>query len=274
MKIADHRLWSDAELVGILQAEAQRLHRRPRRDDFAVANIGRPHYRTFAYRFGSWTDALKAARLIGWAASWRDLAGSPRWGREELIRVLVTKARELRRLPIRDDFARASETAPHYRTFASAFGSWTAAVAAAGLTEQGISPRQLQVLHSPWSEAELIDYLRQMAGRLGRLPQPSDFRSGSPDQPSAAVVRTRFRTFTRALQAAGLLPPDPHHIRPLRWSNDDLLAILRSEAQRLGALPRSRNFAVAREGVPSHATFEKRFGSWTAAIAAAGLGAP
>src|SRR5205807_7216871 len=122
--VADHHLWSDAELVGILRAEAQRLGRRPRRTDFAIATVDRPHYQTFAHRYGSWTTALKAAGLIGQAASWRDLAGSRRWTREEVIRALLAKSRQLRRLPMRDDFAKASDSAPHYRTIATVFGTW------------------------------------------------------------------------------------------------------------------------------------------------------
>src|SRR5437899_499275 len=133
MKIPDHHLWSDAELVNILRAEARRLDRRPRRADLEVATVNRPHYRTFATRFGSWTKALKVAGLIHETATWRDLSGPARWTREELIDALVAKAAHVHGLPTRDDFSKASTEAPHYRTFATFFGSWTAALRAAGL---------------------------------------------------------------------------------------------------------------------------------------------
>jgi Homing endonuclease associated repeat len=63
-KVVDRRRWSDTELVTILQVEARRLGRRPRRADFGAATVDRPPYRKFAVRFDSWTDAVERQKLI------------------------------------------------------------------------------------------------------------------------------------------------------------------------------------------------------------------
>jgi hypothetical protein len=99
-------VWNDEDLLSVLRVEAHRLGEAPRREAFAVATADRPHYRTFANRFGSWTQALQAAGLIGAGMTWRDLSGPPSWPREDLLRILVEKARHLDRIPLRDDFPR------------------------------------------------------------------------------------------------------------------------------------------------------------------------
>jgi hypothetical protein len=127
MKLADHRLWTEHRLIQILQDEAHRLGDRPRRSDFSEATVNRPHYRTFAYRFGSRTKALQAAALIGRETRSRELSGPPARisYRAALVSVLLSKCDELGRLPAKADFPRATAASPHYRTFASHFGSWT-----------------------------------------------------------------------------------------------------------------------------------------------------
>src|SRR5437773_12402029 len=121
-------VWSDENLLSILRAEAHQLGEAPRREAFTVATADRPHYRTFANRFGSWTQALRAAGLIGAGMTWRDLSGPPSWSSEDLLHILVEKARDLGRIPVRGDFPAATAASPHYRSFADHFGTWTAAL--------------------------------------------------------------------------------------------------------------------------------------------------
>src|SRR5207237_9978939 len=78
-------------------------------------------------------QAVRAAGLIRAGMTSRDLSGPPSWPREDLLRILVEKARDLDRIPLRDDFPEATGTSPHYRTFADHFGTWTAALREAGL---------------------------------------------------------------------------------------------------------------------------------------------
>ena len=75
----------------------------------------------------------KAGAVVSNGMTWRDLSGPPSWSSEDLLRILVEKARDLDRIPVRGDFPKATVASPHYRTFADHFGTWNAALREAGL---------------------------------------------------------------------------------------------------------------------------------------------
>lgn len=196
--------WDRARLILLLQERARQLGRTPQRNDFPVAAPEAPHYRTFAYHFGSWTGALRAADLVATDIVARDLSSAPEWTDAQLIKILRDAAERLRRPPERADFVHATGRSPHYNTFKRRFGGWRGALQAAGLPDPAGERRRFVGRH--WGDADLLAALRREAARLGRPPTTRDFRLASAKTPSATTVVKRFGGWWNALAAAGLLP--------------------------------------------------------------------
>jgi hypothetical protein len=201
--------WDRARLIQVLQERARELGRTPQRNDFPVAAPEAPHYRTFAYHFGSWTGALRAAGLVGADVVARDLSSSPDWTDAQLLEILRDTARRLGRTPERSDFLRATAGSPHYNTFKRRFGGWRGALEAAGLADPAGDRRRFVGRH--WTDRELLAALSREAARLGRPPTSRDFRLASADAPSATTIIKRFGGWRHALAAAGLLPAAGSH---------------------------------------------------------------
>jgi hypothetical protein len=116
-----------------------------------------------------------------------------------------------------------------------------------------------------WTPERVLSALRAFADEHGRPPTAGDWSAPGPHYPSRLVVRKRFGCWNAALQAAGLTPT-------LRaWTNDQITAALRAEAQRRGRRPRAIDWDRAEPDHPSRQLVRHRFGTWSAAVQAAGL---
>ncbi len=116
------------------------------------------------------------------------------------------------------------------------------------------------------SEAEAISMLRGAARELGRSPTGKD--RGHVQIPASATVIRIFGSWPEALDAAGLerLPQGGQR----RWSDADILAAIRVRASELAHTPTL--IAWEREHrKPAAHTITRRFGSWPAALKAAGV---
>lgn len=107
-------------------------------------------------------------------------------------------------------FARGQKTSdgrpwPTHQTHALRFGSWRAAVKAAGLTANPTSPIAGQTI---FEEGHCIDALRAAARTLGRAPTADEYddfaRASKGALPSQATVRHRFGSWSHALECADL----------------------------------------------------------------------
>jgi hypothetical protein len=139
------------------------------------------------------------------------------------------------------------------------FGSWRAAVRAAGLTAQRADP---------WTRQDVIQALRDSAARLGRSPTVADTRTQQalPSEPS---VRRLFATWNAALRAARL---PVTRVSPRRWEAQSIIQALRALADTLGRAPTYAELERSdRARYPSPQTVAKHFGSWQAGLSAAGL---
>lgn len=116
-----------------------------------------------------------------------------------------------------------------------------------------------------YSDAELLALLQEFAAEHGRPPTATE-AADHDDLPTAAAYHHRFGSWNAALTDAGLEP------RPSweRRSNEELLADLRALADEHGKYP-SKPTVNDHDEMASAATYQQRFGSWSAAIAAAGL---
>ncbi|SNR41542.1 homing endonuclease associated repeat-containing protein [Halorubrum vacuolatum] len=176
-----------------------------------------------------------------------------RYRDEELLDGIRAVADEVGRRPTLKEYR---ERGPHgVSTLFARFGSWRGAVAAAGF-----DPRE------PTNEVsveELLAEIERLGETKGRRPTAVEMdREGAY---AVATYRRRFGTWSNAVEAAGYEP-----IRLGRATDDQLLAELR-RVNGVCADPPPSFTQMQRLGVYAPRTYVRRFGSWRAAVEAAGF---
>ena len=151
-------------------------------------------------------------------------------------------------------------------------------------------------------DQKLTRALRLVADELGRAPSTPEYAAaykraradGDTSLPSVSTIVKRYRTWKRALFAAGLAGSPPSDLiqqrrllrtRPARYPRERLIGCLGACAADLGRVPSVRDYDAwreqkrreavasgrARPDVPFSRTIRERFGGWAPSLAAAGL---
>lgn len=137
---------------------------------------------------------------------------------------------------------------PSFMTVRTHFGSWPAALAAAGCT-----PNRVR-----WSREAIVVALGRLAAESGAVPDERALRG--PGVPSPGTVRRHFGSHANALAAAGLRPPRRE------WGREQILDAIARFERRVGRLPTPRDWTTSCAEHPHASTVRRRFGSWAAAI--------
>ena len=183
--------YTETELLGHLRALANELGRPPTLEELNAAD-NRPSFKPFRRAFGTWNVALTAAGFDpNHAMSHTEPEG---YSDTELLTHIRELAEELGRQPTQDEMHQA-DGRPSESTYKRRFGSWSDAIEQAGL-ESGRKT-------SSYSETELLDLLRDLAAELGETPSVRQLNAAE-DYPSRAVYRSRFGSWSAALEAADL----------------------------------------------------------------------
>ena len=236
--------------------------------------------RVYARRFGSWNEALEAAGLASRSSN-GSMESVPR---SELLAALEALDDDLERRPRTTDMDDHGAFA--VRQYRDAFGSWTAALEAAGIDTDDISSRI--------PTETLVDAIRTVADACDAPPTTTQFNEQAAY--SAATVRRRFGSWDEALEAAGLDPDTPRKSNRTGGGEKKI-----SDAELLGDIRRladenadADDPATDDSGADAEATDEtsfeaptlqeyrdrgaygaqtmyERFGSWNAAVEAAGF---
>lgn len=136
------------------------------------------------------------------------------WTRERIIVAFQEWADEHGRPPKAHEWDKGTPSYPARVTAAAVFGSWNAAMEAAGFT-----PRRAQApgRHKAWTKAEIVDALLDFLFAEGRWPTSTDCgvrrgttRKRHPGLPDHRTVVNHFGSFTAAKRAAGWDGTDPH----------------------------------------------------------------
>lgn len=147
--------YSDDQIVGELQACAERLGRSPTMREFAADAETTVHPQTVIEHFGSWNAAKRAAGLVP-----RRFAT-----REELLGLLRELGDELGRPPTARDIDEHKGKLPSKSLYWHTFGSLTNALREAGF-DIPVGEERLE---------RAIEQGATMARRLGRLPRFADW---------------------------------------------------------------------------------------------------
>jgi hypothetical protein len=117
-----------------------------------------------------------------------------------------------------------------------------------------------------YTDAELLDYLRVHADD-GQMPTKETIRS--KNGPSTVTFANRFGSWNDAAEAAGLTPNQPG--RKKEYTDGELIEWLHSWVALQGTRPSPDDFNDPTSPTPSMATYINRWGSWEAALEAAGI---
>jgi len=135
-----------------------------------------------------------------------------RWTRERVIAALEAWVGAHGCAPSCQDRARAGSEHPGGKTVSDLFGSWSAALAAAG-----VQPRPA-ARASRWSADAVIAALEVWARVHCRSPRPYDWRRAQPDHPGSSTVCRVFGSWEQALRAQ-LAPSAPAS----RWTREAVI---------------------------------------------------
>lgn len=162
-----------------------------------------------------------------------------RYTKEELIKILQKKAKELGRSPKQKEVKQSE-------TIKRVFGSFNKGLEAAGLTTRKKSDQI-------YTKEELIAILQQKSKELGRVPKQKEVKQ------CGTIVR-QFGSFNNGLEAAGLVV---ERIKR-EYTKEELIEILQQKAKELGRSPKWVE-------LKQRETIVRKFGSYTEALKAAGL---
>ncbi len=176
-----------------------------------------------------------------------------RYSDEQIVDELKRCADRLGRSPTMKEFADDPQTSVHPQTVIEHFGTWNAAKRRAGLVPRRFATRE-----------ELLELLRALGERLGRVPTAKDIDAGRGTMPSKSLYWHTFGSLTNALREAGFDVPVGEERLERAVAQGVALA------QKLGRLPKFADWAAARKHDDSLMTewqvyrmFDARRGAWS-----------
>lgn len=232
------------ELIADLQRVAAELGRPPSMNEYN--EHGNYSYFPYTDRFGSWTDARKAAGLEGGPTR------NEKIPKEDLLEELHRLAEELGRTPSEDHMVEHGEYSK--KPYRNRFGSWNAALEEAGL----------ELNREDAERADLIADIQRVAEKLGHPPTIPEI-----DEHGAWGVSTykrRWDGWADAIADAGL---DETAVRQYDTPESELIEEILIVSEKVGRTPRMHDMDEV--GRYSGVTYQKRFESWSTALERAGF---
>ena len=142
------------------------------------------------------------------------------------------------------------------------FGSWREAIQAAGIDYNKVSK------HEYWSKERIRQRIRELHA-AGESLSHEEAKRNHGALVSAASSPRYFGSWGAAIKAAGL---DYDEIRKInRWTKDNILKTIRRLHKEGQSVNNSNMRKLGYRGMMEAATREENFGSWAAAVEAAGL---
>ena len=120
-----------------------------------------------------------------------------------------------------------------------------------------------------WTPAAILSAMRDFNAKHGRAPYKRDWKRARVISPAASTVEEVFGTWSEALREAGLHAPlrsNTLHV----WTRDEVIAAIFEWRYARGRLPRANEWSVQKTWRPSEKQVRMLFGSWNAALEAAG----
>ncbi len=251
------RRWTRDAIV----AEIRRLHAEGEcLSTRALGGLGLSGMVTTTYRpgyFGGWRGALRAAGIEPDEATRRER----KWTRERV----VARIRELH--DAGEDLSHGAAKRNHQYLVVAAsgerlFGSWAAAVEAAGISYDAVSR------HATWDRRKIVRRIRELH-RRGEPLSHAEARARHGALVAAASSPRHFGSWRRAVVAAGLSYDE---IRKTgAWTTERIVATLRRLRDAGSPLTAVHLRRSGHRAMVEAALRDPALGSWEAALRAAGV---
>lgn len=178
------------------------------------------------------------------------------WTKKQCIESLITFYKENNRIPQANDFRSNSDKRfPSCATIQKKFGSWSKGIAAAGL---------IPFNRNIWSKEIIINKIQEFYRINNRLPKQSEFQQNI-DYPNFSTVQNYFGTWNKAIEASGF-NLNTYCI----WNIKTIIECIRKFQNENQRIPNARDFKN-NPNYPGKTTVASYFGTWNAAIEAAGF---
>lgn len=126
-----------------------------------------------------------------------------------------------------------------------------------------------------WSQPTVVYAFELWHRRHLRAPTAKEWSRAGGDHPSMATVRRVFGSWNAGVRAAGLRARGQGEKRPApgrgRWTEEAIANAIRRWHAEHGRPPLLEDWRRGGRDHPSATTVQRRFGSWNAAIEAAGF---
>jgi hypothetical protein len=134
-----------------------------------------------------------------------------RWSRTTVLYALDLWHRRHLQTPTAKEWNRAGDDHPSLATVRRLFGSWNAAVRAAGLRPRRPGERgpSRTAASERWPQAVVVDAIVRFEADHGRPPLLEEWRRAADGFPCVTTVQRRFGSWNAAIEAAGFDPRDP-----------------------------------------------------------------
>jgi hypothetical protein len=229
-----------------------------------------PHAHTVVQHFGSWSAGLFAA---GMPATVREfdlpvaerVAVARRMAAEGISQAKIADYLGASARAVRN-YLRAGDCESCATPLAAPTARHCRGCAARMLASpERTAPSILAAMRQWERETGLQPTVKTWGGRDSALSKRDDEH---PRWPSSGQVIACFGSWTEALRQAGFAP------LKRTWTREEVIAVLREAARTDGIPPRQSQWGYATASRPAASTVRNLFGSWKAALAAAGLNAP
>jgi hypothetical protein len=232
------------KIINNLQQLAKDLNKNISSTDYRNSEI-KPSIDRIIKLFGSWNDALVAANL----------PVHSKITDEHLIYILQDYYKTHNKVPTQSTF-KNNPRYPNASTFQRRFGSWNKALESAGLPVKRAVRK--------YTKESIITYIQKFYNSYGRPPKYDDFNN-NPDFPHADTVKEHFGSWKKGIEAAGYYTYDN-----IKYSKESIISSIQQFYVEIGRVPQRRDF-LGNPKYPGYTVVSKHFGSWNAAVEAAGF---
>jgi len=205
------------------------------------------------------TSTMPRRRRVGGSASPRAPKTRRDWSQEAIVAALRAYASE-HGIPTYDAFRRPPAGCPSRKVIERHFGTWNAALSAAGLPT---------TRRTRWTTDSATHALRAFAAVHARPPKTSELRAGIP---SAETLTRLFGSVSNAFALVDFPEVDRASTpeEAAARGRSTAIAALQSTARALGRSPTEREYHALRASSPAR-QIRRDLGPWQQALAAADL---
>jgi hypothetical protein len=234
--------YSKEEAILAIKTLANTLGRTPSSRDYRKYKI-KPSISVVQKLFGSWSSALEQVNL--------EPITIVKYSKEDVIAALISYYNATGKVPRYNDISNPGST-----TAEKHFGSWNAAIEAAGLTPN--------LLKNIYTKENIIEALVTFYKEEKKVPLYSDFANNK--YPSSTTVCRYFGSWNEAIKIAGFRPVLEVDV----YNKDSIILAIKKFTALNGRVPTYEDFKHSEE-YPSPTTVRRYFSTWNTAIESAGL---